>query len=87
VPEARQQGRLVEQLDPDQRAIARQAQLLDRVEPIQGQLLVRLRRVGERALRRVVRIDEEQLAPNACAERIRLPRFMGLLMPSAPMPK
>jgi hypothetical protein len=35
-----------------------------------------------------VRVDQNtKLAPKACAERIRLPRFMGLLMPSAPAPK
>src|SRR3546814_10003845 len=30
---------------------------------------------------------KKKLAPKAWAERIRLPRFIGLLMPSAPMAK
>ena len=34
-----------------------------------------------------VRTRNTKLAPKAWAERIRLPRFMGLLMPSAPIAK
>jgi hypothetical protein len=62
VAEARQQGRLVEQLHADQGTALRQAHLLDRIEAVNRQLLRRVRGVGRRLVDRVMGIDHEHEA-------------------------
>jgi hypothetical protein len=62
VAEARQQGRLVEQLHADQGAALRQGELLDRIDTVQRQLLLRVRGVGRRVADRVMGIDQEHEA-------------------------
>ena len=42
---------------------------------------------GGASIRRVGATVNTKLAPKACAERERLPKFIGLDAPSTPMPK
>jgi hypothetical protein len=59
VAEARQLDRLLEQLHADQGAALGQAQLFDRFEAVQRQLLLRMRGVGGRVPNRVMGIDQK----------------------------
>ena len=88
--EARQLDGVVDQLDADQLAALAAAGSSRHVEEMQRQVVGGVRGVGVRAPRAAESwraIVKAKLAPKACAVRSRLPKLIGLLTPSMPIPK
>ena len=87
--EARQLHRVVGDLHPHQAAAQRQAEIRGLGEGIERQRALRPRLVSLWASDNFSRgaMEKKKLASKAWAIRTRLPRFIGLEMPSTPTPK